>query len=240
MADSVFEADDRIDPDKNYLEEYVGEGKKFADAAELARAKAESDAFIERMKRENAELRKEVEIRTGLEDFLNQQKVLRTKDSPTQPDNPPPAQRDEPAQPNPVDVETLVNDVISKRTAAERREQNLRQVVDVLRKNYGNGYSKVMEDKAVELGVGKDWLDNLAKEQPKAFLNLVGVSDSPSRQPNPAPAARANPGLGKSDVKNFNYYEAIRKSDPVKYASLQKEIMQQAMAFAARGEDFYA
>src|SRR6478752_10635011 len=49
----------QIDPNKNYLEELVGEGRKFKSPEELARGKAESDLYIEHMKGRMDELRQD-------------------------------------------------------------------------------------------------------------------------------------------------------------------------------------
>src|SRR5688572_12541162 len=67
------------------LEQLVGEGKKFADAEALAKCKAESDAFIETLKREQAELRRELDTRLSLEDFLDQQKATPAAGTPSTP-----------------------------------------------------------------------------------------------------------------------------------------------------------
>jgi len=48
---------DTIDPSKNYLAELVGEGKKFKTQEDLARGKAESDAYIKILEKRSDELR---------------------------------------------------------------------------------------------------------------------------------------------------------------------------------------
>ena len=69
--------DATFDSTKDYLKELVGEGKKFKTVEDLAKGKAESDAFISSVTRENKELRdsykkaiEEVNSRTRLEDLV--------------------------------------------------------------------------------------------------------------------------------------------------------------------------
>src|SRR5882762_1576622 len=60
MADSLLDntnLPNQLDSNKAYLEQLVGEGKKFKTAEDLARGKAESDSFIEIMKARMDELR---------------------------------------------------------------------------------------------------------------------------------------------------------------------------------------
>src|SRR5688500_15910791 len=91
MPNDPFEAGDdnnlqdfgsQFDQDKDYFSELVGEDKKFKTPADLARAKAESDAFIERLKQENSGLRNELKTRTTMEDFMKTIKESRPTEQP--------------------------------------------------------------------------------------------------------------------------------------------------------------
>ena len=56
-----------IDPDKDYFEELVGDDKPFKSPKDLARAKLESDKFIEQLKQENREWEKKAKEAIALE-----------------------------------------------------------------------------------------------------------------------------------------------------------------------------
>src|SRR4029450_8159059 len=89
------ESDINVDPNKNYLEELVGEGKKFKTPEDLARGKAESDSFIERLQKELHGLRNELKSRLQLEEVVDRissaSKSPISEQPPREPDNGQPA-----------------------------------------------------------------------------------------------------------------------------------------------------
>src|SRR5437773_6950457 len=83
MTDNLMEGLDNLppetDPNKNYLEDLVGDGKKFKSPEELARGKFESDTYIKILEKRLDEyrddilsLRKENVTNKRLEDLVNQ------------------------------------------------------------------------------------------------------------------------------------------------------------------------
>src|SRR5688572_2981716 len=78
MNDNVFQDDQST---KNYFDELVGEGRKFKTQEDLARAKFESDQYIETMKMRMDEFRDEIDTlradanaRPALTDMIEQLK----------------------------------------------------------------------------------------------------------------------------------------------------------------------
>lgn len=238
--DTLFNeaGDPVIDPNKNYHDELVGEGKKFADDNDLARGKAESDLFIAKLAAENASYREELTKRKSMEEFVNQIEQVRSKPPATDNNQNPNGQV--PTLPSTVDIPSEVEKVIEARLARDRQSQNLEHVASVLEANLGPGFAQILAQRAKDLGVGLKFLDNLAQEQPKAFFALVGVPETPSRTQAPAPGARTNPGSLNGQKKNFAFYEQIRKTDPTRYNSLSnhKEMMEQLRVQGQ--EDFYS
>lgn len=238
-----------VDPNKNYFEELVGEGKKFATPEELARGKAESDTFINRITEENKTLREELKTHNTLQSAIDQLRAEKEAQSIQSQGNQ--HQTDDDVnqhsqgsqnQDNALtkeSVEAIVQEAISNTRSEMISEQNMSRVVNSLTEQFGPNFQTVVTGRAQELGLGENYLTNLAKEQPKAFLALMGVSESPqSVQQQAAPdSARSNPGNSK-DVKNFNYYEEIRKKDPDLYNSVAMHHEMMA-ALEEQGDDFY-
>jgi hypothetical protein len=234
MAELFSDDPKTIDPSKNYLEELVGENKKFASPEELARGKAESDFFIERITAENAQLRDEVNKRKSLEEIRDQLVALReTTPTPNSPSN----HDDERDRANLFDqskVDQLVSQKFQELSREEKEKANLESVIEVLKGKFGGGFQSVVQARADELGLGQKYLTDLAKVQPKAFLALVGAEGS-KETPGSVTTARTNP-TALTTKRGWSYYEDIRKKDPVRYNSLHGEMLKH---LTEQGDDFY-
>jgi len=167
-----------IDPNKDYLAEYVGEGKTFKSEAELARGKAESDAFIERLKEENKHWRTQAQTAMTMQEFLEKLEKAPAKGEPKvdnqEPNGTQPEDTNRNNQIKTISEEDIVR-VLETREAAKIQDTNLDAVANTLKKAWGSNYQSVLEAKVAEMGVSKKFLDDMAKTQPKAFLKLLDV-----------------------------------------------------------------
>lgn len=240
MSDTLFvDTDPVIDDNVNYFDELVGDGKKFADGNAIAKGKIFADQHIVKLERELAEARAVLQSKTSQEEFLNQLKSLTISPPPTpNPANQPPT-REAPKPTETPDIASAIDKILSERSSKEQSDRNLKYVAEVLKANVGPGWSQWLQNKAQELGVSPEYLDNIAKTQPKLFFGAVGVSETPSRQTPTAPAARANPGGSQGGRKNFAYYDKIRRERPDFYntAAMHKEMYAQLEAQGP--DDFY-
>lgn len=220
-----------IDPNKDYYSEYVGEGKKYKDNLAAGRAIAEKDIHIDKVQNEAKALRealteaeRELKTRTSLDEFLSKVKDEGTRSKE-------PNHGSEPATVS----EDKINEIITARlTASEKQRvesQNVSVVQSGLAKVFGSNYVPTLEAKAQELGVGKEFLENLAKTSPKAFFNAIGVNPEQSKSVFNAPQGTVNVPLGNSDIKNYAYYQALKKKIPASEyysAKIQNEMFAQA------------
>lgn len=210
MAD-VFQTDPAEQPleDKNYLEELVGEGKKFSDPEKLARAKVESDRFIAQLLKEQDEMRKALEKRNNEEEFLTKLEQI-TK--PRQPEVPEPT-RNDPLTERPQIPLDEIEKIIEQREAKKTAEQNLNTVVSRLEQAYGPDYRSRVQTQATALGVGTEFLTDIAAKNPQAFYKLMGLDEQKTQAPGFAPPPRSSvqsfaPNTGNK--KNYNYWKAQR------------------------------
>lgn len=241
---TLIEQIETIDPNKDYHSELVGEGKKFADDAALARAKAESDLFIKRLQDENKKVRDELarqaaelKTRTSLDEFL--QKVKDGQTAPTGGSNP-----DTKPDQTILNEEKITEIIESRLTAKERtaRESaNVREVQEGLTKALGGNYVDVLNQKVEELGLDKDTLDALAKRSPKAFFAVLGVTVPAQKTIFNAPNGSVNTPPGHSTgTRNYKYYNELKKKLPAdQYYSpaIQNEMFENARKL---GDDFYS
>jgi hypothetical protein len=237
-SDPLFPGDTTIDPSQNYLEVLVGDGKKFKTPEDLARGKAEADAMIARLIAEKRELEAEVNSRKRVEELVDQLGSRLTPPSPTSVDTSP---REPDADKQPVDVKKLLDEALTEREKEQRRAQNTDFVKRELTEKLGPGYASIVKQQADSLGVGTEFLSNLAAEQPKAFLKLLGLDGAPRAPDAPftPPPSQVQTGFKPTgDQKTFSHYEKLRKENPRDYwsAKTQSQMHQDAMRL---GADFY-
>lgn len=228
----LFTQDDQttIDPNKDYLAELVGEGKKFQTPQDLARAKAEADAFIAKLLQEKRDVEAELQTRSNEAAFLDQLKSVIQPVS-TQPPVTPPTQSDNRQTVDQDAIEALVQKAIEERTAKAERERNQTAVVKRLTDTFGPQYTQHIAKWAKDVGVPADWLNDLAARSPQAFYKMLGIEDTPAA-PIVAPQTVVNPAATahRGQVKDWNYYKQIMKTDPAKFNSpaIQKEMFESA------------
>ena len=237
-----------VDPNKNWLEEYVGEGKKFKDVADLAKGKANSDAFITRLQQETEGLRKELNTRIKLEEFMDRMnsqnssganQATQTAGQGNQTDGTASSATSTP------DIERLIEERLAQKAAELIEKQNLEASRNKLQEVFGKDYQADLERRTNELGLSKEFVGNLAKTQPKALFALLGLDVQQQSRRNDdifAPKSSMNTsGLGQSQTseKNWAYFEKMRKQNPASYWSpqVQNEIHRNAERL---GERFYS
>ena len=239
-----------IDNSKNYLEDLVGEGKKFKTNEDLARGKFEADQYIPRLEGEMDELRTELRSRQSLQEVLAEIKAANASPDGTNVSNKPNepnADQENLNNNNPTlstdELNALVERKIQEQTEVSSQKQNLNTVKSHLIEAWGPQFGTQLAQVATQLGVERLFLDNLAATSPSAFMKLVGIGVG-ADTPNPLPASSSSNERQQlnrdqnSGSKRFKDYEALRRSDPEKYFSvpIQQEIFKQA---TEQGDAFY-
>lgn len=223
------DAADDNDNQSSFLEQLVGDGKKFADAEALARGKAESDAFIETLKREQAELRKELETRLSLEEFLDKQKQEPVAKQPDTPSGNPGAENDE--RLSKEQIAAIVRDALIHEKTNATQTENMTYVRNELIKQYGSGYTDKLAKVAASLELDKQFLNDMAASKPKAFLKLVAQELKEPVTPVAPPRSSVRTDRTQvSGLKNKAYYDQIKKSDPKHYWSAECSAERHQMA----------
>lgn len=225
--EDLFADDFVVDPNKNYLEELVGEGKKFSSPEELARGKAEADAHIARIEAEQNRLRSDLNTRISLEEFLDQ---IRT--------NPPlPARSndDEPHQREPgtdksvtaEEIERLLEMKLSQKDQERRAQSNTNAVRQKLQETYGPSYAQHVKKQAEELGVSEQYIRDLAATSPSVLYRLLGI-DKAKDDVFSAPPRSQSTNIPSVKGKGKSYYDKIYEEKPSEYWSpkIQNEIFE--------------
>lgn len=214
-----------IDPDKDYYEELVGPGKKYADQKAFARSRVEADQHIARLEDEQKRLRQELTTRLDYETFLDQLKKTPVAPPVVTPPVEPPREltglRTE-------DIERLLEQKLQQREQERTAEQNLNTVDAKLNQVYGPNYAQHLRHQAAELGVTEAFIKNVAAANPKALYRLLGIEEKTNRDNlfQAPPKNEFSPFKPTTTKRGDSYYEEIRKRDPNLFFSpkIQNEI----------------
>lgn len=224
---------DQAQNDDVTIDTLVGEGKKYRDVSELAKAYVNADSHIDELRRDLAQAR----ARSDAE--KNQEPVVPPQQ---QQSDPTPAVTERPQ--NTEDLRTLVGRELEALTESKRFEQNVETTAQTLVDYFGDAQkaNQAVKDKARELGVSPDWLRDSAARSPKAFYATMGINLEAEKRDTSTPAPRSEIRLESNQnngKKNYAYFEQLRKSDKATYYS---QSVQNEMHRLAReqGDAFYA
>lgn len=247
VPDPLFMVDDAT---KQFFEEYVGPGKKYANVGELAKGYANADHHLSEVTRDAGIFKTEAE---SLKELL-MENLVSTKPNETDPITPPnedgsPAQppADSPPKESDVDLKALVKEALGEVSTEEKRKNNALMTEEATIKQFGSKEDavKAIQAKADELGVSPDWIANQAFTSPKAYFTIMGFKPDVTPKSSNTPAsnsdvnanrmADANPSEPKPN--SYRAFMEVRKTDPSRFRS--REFQAQMMKAAEENPDFY-
>lgn len=227
------------------LNDLVGEGKKFKTPDDLAKAKLESDRFIEKLQNEQRELREELNKRLTTEDALRKAQEAGIVEPRPQADPAPVPQR----QNEQLNISSEVEKALAKRDQEASLRSNIEAVTTRMTELYGTAdkAAEVISSRSRELGMPVETLRKMASENPKAFLALLGVQDKPQGAPqtsswsNTKNTTAMKSAVGSTAVTpgTYKYYSELRKTDPAAYFSSRVQLQMDKDA-REKGEKFYS
>jgi hypothetical protein len=219
------------------FDDLVGEGKKFRDPDAVAKKVVHADQHIERLEKEMAELRAELQARTSVEEMLNKIQRPQTPNDTTREMSDTTRQETGSKQ---IDLAEEVQKLVRAEKEKERAETNIEKVRAELKNRFGADYNQKLESIASALEVSKEFLVSMAKSSPSGFLKLIdSVAKPDNTRPLTPPASNVDPfKQAPVGVKDYNYYRELRQKDPNLYFS--KKIQNEMHAEALRqGPSFY-
>lgn len=253
-TEDVTIPDNTPDPETITLDALVGEGKKYKDPDTLAKAAVHKDGHISQLERENARMRElisQLDAEKRANDRLGEIKDLLVSRAAETPSNGLTQDREK-VDGAPI-TEDKIEQIIAAREAKRDAEQkarvqaqNIKTVKEKLVQVYGRDFTEKVKQAAATLNVGTEFLDSVAGQNPQAFYKLIGLEDKPAEHARslpdgtPPPRNRLSPDAFKPVIgsqKNWDYYEAMRRSDPSRYASreiqweMDREAIKQGPAF---------
>ena len=204
----------------NVLETLVGDGKKFKTPEDLAKGKVEADAFILTLQNQIKLMTEEVEKlgmtadrKTQLENLMSSL-TNTTNNGVTPPANQP--QDSDNQRGTSLSHDDVVK-IVEEREAAAAQARNFAAAMSQFTKVHGEKSDEALAKIAKGLGLTVESLNNLAKQSPQAFLNVVGATasrDNTTRSM--ATHSSSNPANtplgGDTSVRNKAYYDNLQRS----------------------------
>jgi hypothetical protein len=210
-----------IDPNKNYLNEYVGEGKKFKTVEDLAKSKFHADTYIPLLERrldqyeaDRAAMKKEIDTRQSIEEIVNN--LIKKQTTTTQPLTPESKVESVVNAPtlDPTKIDELVSTKINEWDVQKRQTANVAEVKAKLKERFGERFQDVLKDKADELGVSPSFLNNLAKDHPSVLYKTLGLDQKVQAiNNNPLTTTTRFAPTGEKK-RTWSYYQEMKKNQP--------------------------
>jgi len=235
----------------SYLENLVGEGKKFKDTEALAKGKIEADNYVKTLERKADELAKELSTRLSLEEFLKTSKQTPPTNTNGASNNSTPSGNERPASVEESthgtltkeEIASLVRDALSQEQTKASRSKNLQEAQKVLLDTWGpRAYAEKMDDAVNRLGLGKEFLADIAARSPQAFIELVGAKKDATtgmRNSNPPVSTQRVSDDGYNpNVRNQVWWERFRKDNPKEYFNEANTVKRHKDASAMGGAFF--
>lgn len=249
MTDSLFDPNSNKEPDfdenKNYLDELVGEGKKFKDYAALAKGKAHSDHHIEILERRFDDLRGEYEkvlneskTQAKLQELIDNLET-RGKQRDDTNDDTHNVSDDHRPDFDPQEIDKLISTKLQEAEARKRESENLRKAEDRLKEQFGPRFWASVDEKANNLGLTRDDVITMAKKSPEAMFNTLGLNQRVTHDDITPPRSNTrDPNFNMGAKKRtWSYYQELKKSDPDTYWNPKTAVQMDRDAIAL-GEAF--
>lgn len=252
-TDTLFQPTDdiQIDESKDYLQELVGENKKFKTPQDLAKGKFYADQTVELYKKRMDEMRQDIlalrqdnTAKANLQDLIDQ---IKKEQMPPIPPQNPGSEGSQPQQIKPEDIEALVSRKLSEQEATKRDTENFRQVQVKLQEQFGTNYANVLKQRSEELGLSVEDINSLAKKSPKAFFRTLGLegNNNQSGYINPLSSTQRTDTFQPQaeEKRTWSYYKNLKKENPLYYldARIGAQMAQDAVALgeAFKDGDYY-
>jgi len=202
----------------NFLDELVGEDKKYKDVNALAKSRLDADNYIGNLEKQVGELNAELSQRLSSEEVLNEikkQKSIETAADSSREHTTPAL--DEAA------VADMVRNQMTVLESQKTAQANLNDAVEDLMSATGSKEKAIesIDARAKELNVTVDFLKETAAKSPTAFKSLMNTADA---KPAPVNLHGTSANTEALKVNNPNaaegskeYFDNIRKTDPAKY-----------------------
>lgn len=228
---------------ESYLERLVkAKGENWKDPEVLAKGKLEADGYIKNLEDQLKQLREDLGKQEYSKQLLDQ---LQNKATQPASVNPVAANKDNGStategntQPQVSEdtLKSLVEQTLTQRERENTVKQNLAVVDEELQKSYGTEAPVVVKQKAKELGMSVQRLQEIAAESPTAFFNLIGEPKKAMAPLVQGTIRTEGVNMQASAERDWAYYQNLRRTNKQLYYSpkVQRQLMEDKARLGAK------
>ena len=218
-------------------------GEQWRDPQVVAKGKLEADAYVKQLESQLAEIREEM----GKQDYSKELlEALKNKAPESTNGQSPQSNNDNggttQSQTNSAlsdeQIKRLVETALTEREKTNTSTQNITLVEQKMSEAFGTEAQAKVQEKAKELGLSLQRMQEIAAESPTAFLSLIG-DKAKELQPIVKGTIRTEGvNMQASSERNFGFYQELRRKNRKQYFS--PEVQRQMFQDRTRlGEKFY-
>jgi hypothetical protein len=230
------------DISESYIDKYVGEGKKYKSVDDLAKAYANADNFITTLKNEQNDMKEF--IRTQFQERAKEKTEITPPSQETQQQTSEPRQQPSNVErkEDKVDLKAQIKELLDAEREEDSKARNSRVTEAAMLDKFGTKEAALdaIKLKAAEMGVGPQFIANMAFTTPAAFFKIMDIDAKSTSTPSPRSDVNTVniQATGTARPNTYAWYENLRKTDRKKYMSpaVQNALMKDAME---KGDDFY-
>lgn len=218
-------------------------GEQWRDPQVVAKGKLEADAYVKQLESQLAEIREEM----GKQDYSKELLEALKNKAPESTNGQSPQSNNNnggtiQSQTNSAlsdeQIKRLVETALTEREKTNTSTQNITLVEQKMSEAFGTEAQAKVQEKAKELGLSLQRMQEIAAESPTAFLSLIG-DKAKELQPIVKGTIRTEGvNMQASSERNFGFYQELRRKNRKQYFS--PEVQRQMFQDRTRlGEKFY-
>lgn len=225
MFNTNPDQDITIDPNKNYVEELVGEGKKYATVEDMAKAILYKDQHIKRVETENSGMRKDFsDWREQHNAVQNLQEALTALKEQNHSSNDAPQVNEDTNKGQQIDmtqIESLFTNKIKEHEEFRKEETNEQMVLSKLKERYGDKYETYLRTQMDELGMSQEDVMEMARKRPSIFTKVFLSERQTENFQAPPQSNRRSDSFASTGAQKRDeaYYDKLRQEKPDVYWS---------------------
>jgi len=229
-----IQATESTQPQDSFVQKLVeAKGENWKDPEVLAKGKLEADGYIQELETQLNSMREDLskqDYAKSLLDQLQNKAAESTTANIAMPKNNIGDTSDGNTNPNlsEEDLKSLVERTLTERDKDSVIKQNLSLVNEEMEKSYGTDASAKIQDKAKELGLTLERMQEIAAESPTAFFNLIGEPKKNFKPMVQGSVRTEGVNMQASSERDWSYYQNLRRENRSLYYTpkVQRQLME--------------
>tara|TARA_R110000803_G_scaffold188569_3_gene251011 strand:+ start:198 stop:971 length:774 start_codon:yes stop_codon:yes gene_type:complete len=229
-----IQATESTQPQDSFVQKLVeAKGENWKDPEVLAKGKLEADGYIQELETQLNSMREDLskqDYAKSLLDQLQNKAAESTTANIAMPKNNIGDTSDGNTNPNlsEEDLKSLVERTLTERDKDSVIKQNLSLVNEEMEKSYGTDASAKIQDKAKELGLTLQRMQEIAAESPTAFFNLIGEPKKNFKPMVQGSVRTEGVNMQASSERDWSYYQNLRRENRSLYYTpkVQRQLME--------------